>query len=155
MSRRSPLLVLRVVQMESQGLDRNAISAETGISLSVLGVMLSSPIADRIRKEIESRTIDTIAEVQTDAQAAAPNMFKVLQDIALDDNEKATNRIIAAKTVLEMAGHKPIQTLELRKGNPLESDYHGKTEDEIRKEIYEGLDDGGVKGLPEPSKSVH
>jgi hypothetical protein len=82
-------------------------------------------------------------------------MVKVLQDIALDKNEKSTARIVAAKTLLEIAGHSPVKTLEIRRPTSLESDYHGKSEEEIRKEIFEGLDDGTSRSLPGPNSSIH
>jgi len=155
MPKRAPLLVLRLVHLESQGFTRVEIAVQTGFPMTTVNSLLASPEATYIRKQLEARAIDTIQEVQADAQIAAPVMFKVMQDIALDDNEKGPTRLAAAKAVLEMAGHAPVKTVEIRRPNPLDSDYHNKTEDEIRKEIFEGLDDGSPRGLPSPNKSVH
>lgn len=153
MAKRTPLITLNMVTLEAQGNTPDRISMICGVSLAAVHSVLNSSDAKIIRRQLEQRTLDTHADVQVEMQARAPEMVKILADLATDLGSPPAVRARAAVDYLKFAGHSPIQQVEVRNSrNQTDHDFTDMTEDEIRSKLFEDLDDGQPRRLLGPAK---
>lgn len=140
MRKRAPAITLRIVMLQMQGHTEAEIAVMTGYSGSGVSTILTSPDAEIIRREITSRVIDTMADIQSDIQALAPTMLQEKLKLAMTAKSE-TVRNNAITDLLELAGHTPVKQVSIHRANPIDADYTDKTEQAIRDEIMAGLDD--------------
>jgi len=136
--RRPPAITLRLVMLEMQGFDLAYITSLTNYASSTISTILASPEAINIRREIQARVIDTVAEIQTDLQAIAPTLLQEKIQLALTaKSENVRNNALTG--LLELAGHVPVKQVEIRRATLIEEEYKDKTEEAIKAEIMDGL----------------
>lgn len=136
--RRSPVITLRIVVLEYNGLDASAIAAQVAMAPATVAQILASPEAARIRKEVEARVMDTQAQVQTDLQAFAPVALKEKMELAMNAKSE-TVRNAALTECLQLAGHVPVKQVAIHRADPIEEEYADKSEQDIRDEILADL----------------
>lgn len=125
----------------------------TGYSPSGVGAILNSPDAEIIRREITSRVIDTMADIQSDIQALAPTMLQKKIELAMTAKSE-TVRNNAITDLLELAGHVPVKQVAIHRANPIDADYKDKTEKAIRDEIMAGLVDETTTPIQDEIKQL-
>lgn len=130
-------LHLHVVKLSWEGYTTMEIAARLNKSDSWVRNILSSPQAAEIVKRLETRVLDTTAQVQTVLQSIAPLALSRKIDLMLNGSEAVSNR--ASQEILELAGHVATRQIEIRRADHIEEEYRNKTEAEIRAEILESL----------------
>ena len=145
-------LHLRILRLYFAGLDGKAIEAALTdpttlvplASYATIMNVINSPDTAEIMGQFQAQTLDTIMDVQTDAQAVAPAAFEELVRLAFhskDDRVRSGN----CKDILAIAGHQPVKRVIVRdERDPAVAKHDGKSEAEIRAEIEKDLGLGGT-----------
>lgn len=152
MAKRPTIITLHMVTLEAQGETRDTIALLTNCSLPTVGMVLNSPEAKIIRKQLELRILDTHSDVQAEMQTRAPEMIKILTELATDRLVPPQTRQKAAVDYLKFAGHSPVQQVEVRSSRGAQDqDFSDMTDEEIRKKVFNEIDDGEIRRLPPPN----
>ena len=142
---------LHVVRMHWNGMTNGEIAKETGYSYIHVHNIIASEEAQEILALLTSRTLDTIIDIQAEAQAAAPLVFEEKLKIALGCTDVRTKNS-ACTDILNMAGHQPIKRVQIQRSDiPIEFD--SKSEEEIKKFIREEVAAAGTNATG--SSTVH
>ena len=136
MKRFTPLH-LHVVRMYWDGVSPSTIDNKLSKPSGWASKILSSPEASEIIERLKNATIDTMVEVQTKLQAAAPILLSKELDFALSGNGAAESR--ARQLLLEKAGHVATRQVEIRRPDHVEEEFRNKSEAQIKAEILESI----------------
>jgi hypothetical protein len=125
----------KVVRLHLDGHTQQDISRMTGLTPSAVNLILLSPEAQETLEAIKANYLDTMLEVQTQAQLVAPEMLKLKIDLAMNSLDERV-RSINAKEVLEIAGHKPDTRLILQRTEDAQAGEHAEaTPEELRQQL--------------------
>lgn len=114
-----------------------------GITDAWCSQILTSPEALELIKQLGDRTVDTALEVQAQLQAIAPQALQERINIAMSPATPVGVRDRSLQSLLEMAGHRPVQRVQLQRP---EASPPPKTEAEIRDELFKAVSAGGEDG---------
>jgi len=127
-----------VLRLYYQGHTNAEIAAITGFSDQHVTDIINTDSSKEILGRFQDKTIETILDVQSDAQAIAPAIFEEKIRLALGaKSEQVRNN--ACSDILAIAGHKPIDRVSLAMDRPDKDPYEGKSEAEIREAIISEL----------------
>jgi hypothetical protein len=124
-------LALRICQFYWYGENHDQLAKRFSVTKSYVQSALSTPECRAILEELENRTLDTMLQVATTAQAIAPAIMEEKIRLALespDDRVRATS----CKDILEMAGHSPVKRIQLNRPDAAGAKHEGMSESELR-----------------------
>lgn len=145
--------ILRVMQLLWEGYTAAEIAAITGRVPLTISNLIATDEAKEIYELLQGQTVNTARQVQTAIAAAAPSIVREKIDLALGAKSESV-RNQAAQQLLEMAGHSPIRHLEIHRPDEIQADYDNKSDEDIRKEIMDGLISSG-DDVPDSNPTVH
>lgn len=125
---------LEVFRLYFQGYSQLDIAKLTGYDRAWICKMLNGPDANDLLEQFQAKTINTILDVQSDAQAIAPRVFEEKIRLALNAKDERT-RNIACTDILNMAGHRPIHRVVMENADPVLDKYADLTEDQLREQL--------------------
>jgi hypothetical protein len=146
---------LRICALYWSGRTQKEIAEITGFSPIHVGNIIGCDESQEILRELSQRTLDTVLDVQTEAQAYAPLCLGEKFNLALNAKDERV-RNIACTDILAMAGHQPVRRISVEKPDTVVKHYEGLTDDEIRSRVFADL---GIKVDSEraepPTPTVH
>ncbi len=152
--RRFKPLHMRVCTLYWSGLAFAEVGEAVGLSAEHVRRVVESEPGQALLVELSARTLDTVLDVQTVAQAYAPMAIDEKLRLMLHGRDERV-RNIAAGDILAIAGHQPVKRISIERPDPVNEKYKGLTDDELRAHVLAEL---GVapeaSGVPE-SETVH
>ena len=142
---------LQVARLYFQGYNNVEIAAATGLNFQYISQIINGPDFTTMLQELTERTLDTVIDVQQDAQAIAPRIFEEKVSLALSAKDERV-RNTACSDILEIAGHRPVTRMVVERAPSVRDELSDKTEEEIRLKILEDLGIG--QQLP-PPEALH
>lgn len=121
------------------------IARALGYTEVQVGNIVRSAESQEILQQLQDATLDSMEEVATELQLAAPLAVKKKIDLMSCGDSAVENR--AATDVLHMAGHAPVRRVQVSRSESIAKRYEDKTEDELRAMLASEL------GLTEPPPS--
>jgi hypothetical protein len=125
---------LIIIRLHWQGESNTDIAMLTGVTPQTVSNIINSEEAQSILAGLQSDVMDTMAQVQTDAQFMAPKLFDNIIKMA----ESATDervRLHANLAGIGIAGHVPIKRMIVERESALQKKFEDMSEDEIRNSI--------------------
>ena len=129
---------MRIALMHWEGYTDIEIAQSLGCSTQKIASVLASANVQQLFAELRDGILDTMLDVRTMAQAIAPRVMEEKISLALDSPDPRV-RSVNCKDLLEMAGHRPPDRVQIEKIDRVSEAYVGKTEEEIRAEILRAL----------------
>jgi hypothetical protein len=129
---------MRIALLHWQGFTQEEVADMMGVTSQTVHNVLQCPAMQAFFEDVRAGVLDTMLDVQTTAQAIAPRIMQEKISLALDCPD-ARVRSTNCKDLLEMAGHKPPEHIEVVRSDKVSEKYGKKTEKEIREEILRGL----------------
>ena len=126
---------VHAVRMHVEGQTNVEIAAQLDYSPAQIANILSSPQAQSLIAAMLEETVDTMGQVRSILQAHAPLLVEELIKEAVASPD-ARIRHYAKVAALGMAGHVKSQNVVID-GRTAHKEYEGKSEDEIRRMIYD------------------
>ncbi len=126
---------LHVLRLYFAGMTQVDIARVTGYTPQHVGNIVNLPESEEILRELERKTIDTILDVQADAQAIAPVIFEEKIRLALHSADERV-RNVACSDILAIAGHQPVKRVQVENiDRGAEDSYEGLSEEEMRAKL--------------------
>ena len=132
---------LQIIRLHWQGVDANgepltnaAIAMLTGYSPQTVSNVIASDEAQEILAGLQSEVIDTMAQVQNEAQFAAPLIWDNVYKLAFSASDERV-KLHANLACLGIAGHVPIKRVVVERESALAKKYEDMSEEEIRSYI--------------------
>jgi hypothetical protein len=125
---------LIMIRLHWQGESNIDIAMKTGYTPQQVSNVLCSEAAQTVINGLQSEVLDTMAQVQTDAQFMAPKFFDNIVKIA----ESATDervRLHANLAGIGIAGHVPVRRIQVQGDTANTKKYEDMSEEEIRQDI--------------------
>lgn len=144
---------LMVIELHFKGHTNDEICNMTGYCQSVVSQIVTSPVALELLEQMRERVFDTISDVQLTAQAFAPRAFQTIMELAVGAKTESVKKS-AADSALAIAGHVPVNRVQLEDVRTPPSPFDGKTEDEIREKLIADVV-GAAPGIKAPPTTVH
>lgn len=128
-----------MLRMWFAGMSQTDIATKLGTTIATVNRVCNSVEGNELLSDMHSQTLDTILDIQTQAQIVAPAIFEEKLRLALtsdDDRVRTTN----CTDILNMAGHTPIKRVEMTDNrNSRDEDYAGLTADELRQKLIDSM----------------
>lgn len=141
--------MLRIAQMLVDGYTQQEIAAHLHMNPTSISMLVNSPPFQSYMDICKRSMIDSMVDVQSKLQSAAPLVGDMLIDQAINARDERV-RFNAGKAVLEMAGHVPVRRHEIaRVHDHSEDKYDRMSKDDIRQSI---MDD--IENVPERESLV-
>jgi hypothetical protein len=131
-----------MIRMHMNGDGNQEIADATGYTAQQVCNILGSTKAREIIDAINADSIDTAAQVQSQAQACAPLVMEKLLEDALTSPD-ARVRLNAKIAWLGIAGHSA-NRITVDRGKTVSNDLTSKTDEQIRQEILGSVPKPGV-----------
>ena len=141
--------LLHIVYADFRGESVQEIAVRYKLGIMDVRAVLVSEKGQAVRQLLEQNTLDTMADLQTQYQAAAPEAFGVLVQTMRSTNAKEARA--AATEILHGAGHAPVKRVAIERKHPVVEKYKDKTPEQIRRELLE-LVDQVVPPAPDPDE---
>lgn len=125
---------LAMLRLFWQGESIADIAVATSYSAQQVSQIVNSEHAKQILDEMTADTLDTMAQVQTEAQLAAPILWDELYNLARNAGEERT-RFNALRECLHIAGHVPARRISFERANSVDEKYKGFSEEELRQQL--------------------
>lgn len=122
---------LDMVTLHLAGETNYNIAAKMGYTAQQVSNILNSPEVLEILAALRNETIDTMGQVQAEAQLYAPEILRRKIEYALKGDD-ARVRNTAQTEILQIAGHAPVRRISVEAKSQLEEKYANKTEAELR-----------------------
>ncbi len=127
-------MALRVCQQYWYGRNLDEIARMFDIPKSRVQALLALPETQSIMEELTNHTLDTMLQVATSAQAAAPACMEEKVKLALEDPDSRV-RTMNCKDILEMAGHSPVKRIQLNRPDANTEKHANMDEHELREAV--------------------
>lgn len=130
-----------MVRLHWQGESNTDIAMLLNYTPQQVSNILNTEEAQAILAGLQAEALDTMAQVQTEAQFMAPKFFDNVVKLA----EAATDervRLHANLAALGIAGHVPIKRVVMERDTVSQKKYEEMTEDEIREDVARDLRSG-------------
>lgn len=122
---------LRVITLWFNRMSNQDIATETGYTPQQVSNLINTEWAQEILGKLQEQTLDTIMDVQTEAQAVAPMIMQETIRLALHGVAEPT-RTANCKTILEIAGHRPVTRIDMNAHMDARTKYDQMTDEELR-----------------------
>lgn len=122
---------LDMVTLHLSGEGNADIAAKLGYTAQQVSNILNSPEVQEMLQLLKDETLNTMAQVQAEAQLYAPEILRKKIDYALRGDD-ARVRNTAQTEILNIAGHVPIRHITVENKSMVIERYKDKSEDELR-----------------------
>jgi hypothetical protein len=129
-----------MVTLHLQGDSNTDIATKLGYTPQQVSNILNSPDVVEILATLRDETINTMSQVQAEAQMYAPEILRRKIDYALHGSDDRV-RNAAQTEILNIAGHVPVRHITVENKNQVLEKYKDKTDDELRSIV------GGSNGI--------
>lgn len=141
-----------MLRLHFQGLSNLEIASQLNVTPQHVSNVLCTPEAQELLAQLQENTLDTILDVQTQAQAIAPLVFEEKVRLALtakDEKVRTTN----CKDILDIAGHMPVRRVVVETPDRQAERFDKMTIQELQAEMLGELN---MEAAPaEPEVTVH
>ena len=125
---------LMIIRLHWQGESNTDIAMLTGYSPQTVSNVIASEEAQAILLGLQAEVVDTMAQVQTQAQYDAPLVYENIFKIAHTASDERV-RLHANLALVGIAGHVPIKRVVVERESALAKKYEDMSEEEIRSSI--------------------
>jgi len=139
---------IRCVRLYWQGYNAGEIANFTGLTQQHVTLILNTDEAKAMLAQLKSHTINSIDEVQDEAQLAAPLCMREKVRLALESSDERV-RNVACSDILAIAGHSPVKRVVLDRQPADATQVEGLDENAIRNDILKDLFTDGPQKPPE------
>lgn len=139
---------LRICTLKWSGWSNIEIAQTVRCSEQLVSMVLASDEGQAILEELGRRTLDTVLDVQAEAQAFAPDALHELVGLMYNGKDERVRKT-ACTDILALAGHQPVKRIAIERPDPVVDKYRDQTEDQIRKQLIQEL------ALSEGNETVH
>lgn len=122
---------LDMVTLHLSGESNGDIAIKLGYTAQQVSNILNSPEVVEMLQLLKDETINTMAQVQAEAQLYAPEILRKKIDYALRGDD-ARVRNTAQTEILNIAGHVPVRHITVESKSQVVEKYKDKSEDELR-----------------------
>lgn len=123
-----------VVRHHFLGVPVHEIAKKLKLPKDVVAGIISTQPAQELIKRLQDKAFDSMAEVESELQAAAPELLREKIRLALESNNEHI-RTRNTNELLQMAGHVPMHRLMIERPDPILEKYRGMDEGQIREEL--------------------
>ncbi len=123
-----------------------------GVTPQHVSNLLNTPEALEMLSQFQDKTLDTIMDIQLDAQAIAPAIFEEKVRLALTAKDERT-RNTACSDILNIAGHMPVRRVVIEQPDRQAERFDKMTNDELRAEML-GIDESQQQAPREDSDAT-
>lgn len=135
---------LEMVTLHLAGESNHDIAVKLGYTDQQVSNIINCPEVLEILAALKDESINTMSQVQAEAQMYAPEMLRRKIDYAMHGTDDRV-RNLAQTEILNLAGHVPVRHISVENKNTVLEKYKDKTEDELRA-IVQGTTDRGPDG---------
>lgn len=133
-----------MLRLHWQGESNTDIAMLTGYTPQQVSNIINSEEAQGILAALQAEALDTMSQVQTEAQFMAPKLFDNVVKLAEAAGDERV-RLHANLAALGIAGHVPVKRVVVERENMLHKKFEDMTEDEIRRDIAGDLTPSDTK----------
>lgn len=136
---------LEMVTLHLAGDSNVDIGNKLGYTAQQVSNILNCPEVVEILQCLKDESINTMSQVQAEAQMYAPEMLRRKIDYAMHGTDDRV-RNLAQTEVLNLAGHVPVRHISVENKNTILEKYKDKTEEELRAIVTGAVPDRGPDG---------
>lgn len=136
---------LEMVTFHLAGESNQDIAIRLGYTAQQVSNILNSPEVLEIIEALKAETLNTISQVQVEAQLYAPEILRRKIDYALHGTDDRV-RNNAQTEILNIAGHVPVRHITVESRSAIQEKYKDKTDDDLRAFVTGATSDKGPDG---------
>lgn len=136
---------LDMVTLHLAGESNTDIATKMGYTPQQVSNILNCPEVLEILQLLREETLNTMSQVQAEAQLYAPEMLRRKVDYALHGTDDRV-RNLAQTEILNIAGHVPVRHISVENKNSVLEKYKDMTDDALRAIVNGSTPDRGPDG---------
>lgn len=130
-----------MIRLHWQGESNTDIAMMTDYTPQQVSNIIASAEAQELLAGLRAEVVDTMAQVQTDAQFVAPVLFENIIALAMHAGDERV-KLHANIAALGIAGHVPVRRVQVQGDSAVTKKFEDMTEDEIKASIIGELGKG-------------